>query len=192
MYDIEGCTDIVHAFLLRQTAAVGEYELIQLLDAEGVFAPVKNFSASLQLFHKHFLTMHCLYKLKQRLHPQYLDVGALSIRLHKTLQSNNCGSEISNSEADLSEYYLGLENLYSASDDSVNQLLQQFWQRFEIYQGADDAYQVLGLNIGASWREVKLAYRKQAQLNHPDKGGCPRRFAATQSAYQTLKQRLGV
>lgn len=51
------------------------------------------------------------------------------------------------------------------------------------------AYQLLGLESGCTWPEVKQAYRRRAQAEHPDKGGSPddNQFVEITKAYQLLK-----
>ncbi|WP_427018679.1 J domain-containing protein [Pseudarthrobacter sp. P1] len=47
-------------------------------------------------------------------------------------------------------------------------------------------YQVLGIQAGASEREIKLAYRKAARKAHPDHGGDAAHFRQVTEAYETL------
>ena len=49
-----------------------------------------------------------------------------------------------------------------------------------------DYYSILGINRDASQDDIKRAYRKQASVHHPDKGGDTRRFQEIQEAYATL------
>jgi DnaJ family protein A protein 2 len=51
---------------------------------------------------------------------------------------------------------------------------------------ADTLYKVLGVARGADADEIKKAYRKQALLSHPDKGGDPEKFKQVQKAYEIL------
>lgn len=47
-------------------------------------------------------------------------------------------------------------------------------------------YEALGLLKEATAEEIKAAYRKLAQMHHPDKGGNSDRFQEVQTAYDTL------
>lgn len=51
---------------------------------------------------------------------------------------------------------------------------------------AEDYYKILGLSKNASPDEIKRAYRRLAQLHHPDKGGDPQKFKEVNEAYQIL------
>ena len=59
--------------------------------------------------------------------------------------------------------------------------------------GARDPYQVLGLPRQASDKEVRSAYRRLAQLHHPDHNGgsleAARRFEEVQDAYAEIVRR---
>lgn len=47
-------------------------------------------------------------------------------------------------------------------------------------------YQVLGIPITATEREIKIAYRKAARITHPDHGGDPATFRRVTEAYEVL------
>lgn len=191
MYPFTDMIDHIHGYLRQQGAAVGEYEVIQALDSVDMFEHAKTFSPSLQLFHKHFVTMHCLYRLQQTLYPQRLDIGPLAIRLYPSVTDMAAGSAITDDVGELRSYYLDLSHLDEATEHSVAHLLKQFWQRFDAHTRSDDAFAALGLSHTASWEEVKQAYRQQVQQAHPDKGGSREQFARAHDAYQSLKHRFG-
>lgn len=56
-------------------------------------------------------------------------------------------------------------------------------------QAAVDAepYEILGIKPGASFLEVKAAYRRAAGVSHPDKGGNAWLFRQVQQAFETIK-----
>lgn len=49
-----------------------------------------------------------------------------------------------------------------------------------------DYYEILGVDKGASQKEIKKAYYKLAHKHHPDKGGDEEEFKKINEAYQTL------
>ena len=59
---------------------------------------------------------------------------------------------------------------------------QSFWAK-----GMDSILSILGLtDVPPSEKEVKAAYRKQAKIHHPDKGGNADAFRELQLAYEVL------
>jgi hypothetical protein len=59
--------------------------------------------------------------------------------------------------------------------------VENFWDK-----GIDSVLSVLGLaKFPNSEKEIKVAYRKQAKLHHPDIGGDPNKFREVQMAYET-------
>jgi hypothetical protein len=52
------------------------------------------------------------------------------------------------------------------------------------------AWQLLGLEAGASLAEVKTAFRRRAVLTHPDHGGDAEAFRELHRAYERLVKRL--
>lgn len=51
-------------------------------------------------------------------------------------------------------------------------------------------YKVLGIDAGASLGEIRKAYKQQALIHHPDKGGNAASFRLVHLAYGTLSSRL--
>jgi DNA-J related protein/DnaJ domain len=189
MYPIPQICKLLYTHLQQKKAPIKEYELIQLLDSHKFFAAAETLPISLQLFHKHFLTMHCLYRLQAQVFPQVLEISPLSILLHSGSEAET-GAELAEYSGLLSQFYLDLTQLEQATEDSVNDLLNHFWQRFDAHFQADDAFAVLGLTQTASWNEIKLAYRQRVQVLHPDKGGDKESFTQVLAAYENLKRRF--
>jgi len=52
--------------------------------------------------------------------------------------------------------------------------------------GHDDAWAVLGLDPGADRAAVRRAFRRVAQVTHPDRGGDPRAFRRAKAACEAL------
>ena len=53
-------------------------------------------------------------------------------------------------------------------------------------QGSSSHYQVLGIPVTATEKDIKVAYRKAARTAHPDHGGDPAAFRRVTLAYETL------
>jgi hypothetical protein len=53
-------------------------------------------------------------------------------------------------------------------------------------QGSSSHYQVLGIPVTATEKDIKVAYRKAARLAHPDHGGDPAAFRRVTLAYEIL------
>lgn len=193
MPDIIRMTACLYVFLQEQSSSVGEYELIQLLNEAGLFDPLVKMSSSLLLFNKHFLTMHCLYSLQEECsqNNQILIVSPLEIQILKS-KSLAQNQHLGFAHHKISQYYLDLNNLKEATEDTVEELLQSFWKKFTAWQSGGSAFEALGLTEKASWAEVQQAYRKKAQLEHPDKGGTAETFSEVREAYQILKKRFEV
>ena len=62
------------------------------------------------------------------------------------------------------------------------------WGTVEDLDG-DLHYKVLGVSVRASDAEIKTAYRNQARLHHPDKGGDAQKFGAVQAAWEVLSDK---
>lgn len=54
----------------------------------------------------------------------------------------------------------------------------------------DSLYEILGVDRRASDREIRQAYKRQALLHHPDKGGSAEIFRTVQLAFETLSSSL--
>lgn len=190
-YPIESMIASVRPFLKAQPSSVGEYAIIQHLSGEGFFNQTRSMSASLALFHKHFVTKHVLYLLQDRLRDEgySLRIGALAIELQPVEAEVNSQS-LSHSDQYLRDYYLDWWHLEVATDETVATLLRGFWRDFKVWQNSDQAYLALGLKTDATWPEVRRAYRQRIHTAHPDKGGQAADFAEIRDAYLSLKQKF--
>lgn len=189
MWDKSAIASATFTFLQARSAPVSEYELIQHLNQAGFFAAFEPEPFNLRLFKKHFVTRHCLYDLQQNLEPGWrLDLGLMEIHLHPLESAAAMGQELGQADARLRDFYGDLTHLEQADENSVDELLKQFWGRFYAWQSGAEAYAVLDLQPGAGWDEVELAYRRAAQRAHPDKGGSAEAFARLRRAYEMLKR----
>lgn len=179
-------------FLRQQNKPVGEYELIRYLTDSNHFASLSHESANLLLFHKHFITRHCLYSAQQEIAPEWaLRISMLEIQLEKASLAQYGDNRLATLDGELRRYYLDLTNLDQATEQTVDELLKNFWKRFSSYGDCAEARQILGIDESADWPEVLLAYRRKVRSAHPDMGGNTEEFRAVQSAFEILKNRFG-
>jgi len=167
-----------------------EYDLLRWLQQpqQGLFSPTA-LQETQSMFQAHFLLMHCLYSLRQQWANErsaLLDISALQIQKHPWPAHSQ--QQQPDQHDPLAAYYLDLQHLQT-SDDDIEQLLRNFWQR--LLQPADEAADLATLELQppTDAGEIRLQYRKLAMRHHPDRGGQPERFRDIQSAYQRLRQR---
>jgi hypothetical protein len=55
-------------------------------------------------------------------------------------------------------------------------------------QEMDMCYKILGLSPGSTWEEIEKAYRRKAQIHHPDKGGDEDAMRVLNDVYNRLKK----
>lgn len=186
---------------------ITEYALIemlkkppyQLFDEDALRDP-------LMLFKTHFILFHALYQLRQYWIEQnegVLEIHALGIKLnlfnerHLTQSNGGLGMTTLENPDPLATYYLDWGNFEEADRDTVDNLLNAFWQKMlkgdtgSYTQGdIEKAHDVLGLfqNEPVTLLQLKRAYKRALQFAHPDKGGTQQGAQAVIHAYQTLTQ----
>ena len=197
--------DILSTHKRQFINGISEYALIEILKKP----PYQVFDEDalrdpLMLFKTHFILFHALYQLRQCWIEQnegVLDIHALGIKLN--LFSESCLTQ-SNDEASvtaldnpdpLAEYYLDWGNFEEADRDTVDTLLNAFWQKMlradSGSHGQDEikkAHDVLGLsqNEPVTLVSLKRVYKRTLQSAHPDKGGTQQEAQAVIHAYQVL------
>jgi len=176
----------VETLLDEYPGGVKEYDLMRRLDETGVFRALEaEAGSSLLLFQKHFILFHVLYAInRQRVADKRgaLQISPLLIRPLEYVEADTQMGEVDH----LSEYYLDIENLVSATEESVNELLDVFWLKFSRQEKRADALGVLGLNDPVSDGEIIKRYRKLASVHHPDRGGDKDKIQAINEAYALL------
>ena len=186
---------------------ITEYALIEMLKKP----PYELFDEDalrdpLMLFKTHFVLFHALYQLRQYWIEQsegVLEIHALGIKLNlfDESQLTQSNGELSTTALDnpdpLTEYYLDWGNFEDADRDTVDTLLNAFWQKMlkgdtGSYKEGDieKAHDVLGLSQDepVTLLQLKRAYKRVLQFAHPDKGGTQQDAQAAIHAYQTLIQ----
>lgn len=191
VFDANAIKQCLLANLRQFPEGVGEYELIKDLEQRGLFDHLAWHKSGLCLFQKHFITMHCLYLLRGDYPGDFWQISPLKIRYRPAGDIQGAPQRSSpelSSDRFLEELYLDLSQLNQATEATVDDLMRNFWRRFDDWKNADGALAVLGLKAGSSWQDIQRAYRRQAQLVHPDKGGDAIQFAALQQAFESLKR----
>ena len=177
--------------ILRQAnQALGEYDIIQQLEQQGVQFPVaQHDSYQMTMFKKHFMTMNALYQLQQDLYEDgyFLCITVLEISLHLINETTDTTSLADAGEARVRDYYLDWSQFDNTSQQDVENLLTSFWKRYFAVDKQMAALEVLGLEESCSWQEVQMRYRQLAHKHHPDKGGDHGRFIEVREAFEVLR-----
>lgn len=171
---------------LQDQAHCTEHELIKLVQ-HAELEPFCQFDLkqSKALFNAHFLLKHCLYRLQEqgmREREFVLEITSVSI---KRLPYHSGAYALRPSDP-LRAYYLNIDHYFETSEDDVNQLLGDFWQRYLLQNDAQAALKTLELSPEADYAAVKQSYRRLAQKSHPDKGGTPSEFVKINAAKEIL------
>ena len=163
-----------------------EYELLGRLTTQGFFDALdSDIGVSLLLFQKHFLIFHVLHSINQ----QRIDdkQGALRITTLMIKRLDYVDADTQLGEVDpLAAYYLDMDNLAQATEENVNELLDNFWELYLKYDKRGGALSVLDLQDPVTDKEIVARYRKLASLHHPDKGGEKDKIQAINEAYAIL------
>ena len=183
--------------------ALSLFDLIKHIEALGLmfFDDTEATSNELLLFRKNFIVMNALYQIQADINRSgySLYISSLKILLYSDVPSINTLSLIDIEEStrvdeSLSAYYLNWENYDSASQLTVDQLLNSFWTKYQKYNQLDSnqdkrscALQILGVESAASWNDIQQAYRQKVALCHPDRGGTSHQFIEIREAFQFLK-----
>lgn len=156
--------------------------------------------ALLALYQKQFITQAALCELyfeyaSEEGQAQELCFTAISVYLRDMnvkaeVQAEGCEYNIQESQhySPNVDFYLNFENFYLATVDSVQTLLQSFWQKYDSFIAQEPALSILGLEQGASWSDIQQQYRRLARQHHPDKGGDPKVFVEIRQAFESLKR----
>lgn len=167
---------------------ISEYDLLQQVKPE-LIECLPDTSGTLSLFQQHFALMHCLYCLREELTKDLdatLEISPLKIQWREIVNQNT-KAMAEQSDGELKNYYLDWNNFTTTQAQDVELMLSQFWRAYARYLSRDDAWEVLGLNIGASQQTITTRYRELAARHHPDKGGDQETFVKVRAAYEVLR-----
>jgi hypothetical protein len=191
--------DLLTVILNDNVEGITEHELLKLLQQE----PYEFFSEDalrdpLILFQTHFLLFHCLYILKQRWHlskQAELEISALKIikRPYSYSLKQNADSPakpLANTDP-LAQYYLDWSHFSKTGSEEVEELLNSFWRKVFTPQDDESIQQsltIMEFDNPIPTVQLKVQYRRLAQLHHPDRGGDSEHFKKICQAFQQLKQ----
>jgi len=194
----------IQCILEAATASLSEYELISQLQEQEWLARIDS-ANTVSLYSAHFLVYNALFQLHAYYleRHQYLTISALTISLDTGLSCDGAEPQSKNLEADnrynqadiasLRDYYLDWDNLENATKDSVDELLNGFWDRLVSNDDYSDALAVLQLSHdgeAVDYRQVKTAYQRLAMKYHPDRGGDVEQFQRINWAFGVLRRAL--
>jgi len=178
--------------LLDEGAPLSEYQLIQRLKQQDLVA--SDYSASpLSLFRVHFCVFNALYQIQARRarNGQALVISPLTIYL-RSLEAEE-GAALAELEAQpLRAFYLDWTHYHQATEETVVELLSDFWRRYGRRGQVDqrrrrEALAELGLEDPVTLAEIKYRYRRLAMAHHPDRGGSGERLRAINAALAVLE-----
>ncbi len=151
-------------------------------------------SADLQLFQRHFVLYHLLFRLQHSLFKQAQ--GYLRIDLAKVQYLPQTTAPESLQDASRREYYLNWHHYYQMTEQLLDAQLNAFWHYASTQRPVIDnmptktAENILSLSAGYNLAQLKKAYRSKALQLHPDRGGDQQQFIALRQAYQQLLQQF--
>ena len=163
------------------------------------FSRNATFFDNLDLFQKHFLLFHALYKLNDQLQAAQegmLIIEALNIQFLPAEQGQqnrandpkyNLHLELANNDP-LRGYYLDINNLHDTSSEDVTNLLDSFWLNIGDNSEKIAALTLLELQEPCDLVMIKKRYRQLLAKYHPDKGGCVETTKALNDAMSVLKR----
>lgn len=169
-------------------AAFGIHHLLTELSGHPCFEGLAD-SNELGLFKKNFMMMNALYQLQQSLWQEeqlQLNIEPLNVHLAPRAPQSTGNSALSSADP-MQEYYLDWRHYFETTQEDVEALLNQFWQRCDGGDKKTRALECLGLGVEAGVEEIKLRYQQLASQHHPDKGGDTARFIAIREAYEILR-----
>ena len=172
-----------------------EFSLIQALKTRGLVDPEYSRS-SLELFRVHFLVFNALYSLQPELLEEgwCLEISSLKLHLRPLTEGKEAWALVQGSDSALRDFYLDWEQYRAATQESVEDLLADFWQRMQNPARLNpdsrrQALEQLGLKDPVSPEAIKRQYRRLAMRHHPDRGGSEAELQKINAAMAVLDGR---
>lgn len=178
----------LEALLKAHPQGLTEYQvLLHLAEIEVPGFKDRPAGDTLNLFRRHFLLFHCLYRLRDQLladQQLWLEIHCLKIVLQPAMAKHG-GRHVRPTDK-LRAYYLDLKNFEDTDREDVENMLNGFWKGYHNDAFREDALSVLGLQEGACRLTIKQRYRELALQHHPDRGGEPETFQRIAKAANVL------
>jgi hypothetical protein len=177
------------AQLLADDPVYKLHELMQRLASQGCL-PDWETTAEIQLFRTNFLLMNGLYQLQQQLQEcgTWLHVAPLALHLVPISVGNSWLQQ-----ADpLRDYYLDWRNCFVTTQQDIETLLHDFWQRYSTQPALSaqmrcQALATLGLTDTATYPMIRQRWKQLALQHHPDRQGDALQFMAIRLAWEQLR-----
>ncbi|WP_375749858.1 DNA-J related domain-containing protein [Vibrio sp. HN007] len=169
------------------------HEIMSKLSEAGLL-PKLDANQEKDLFKRNFLIMNALYQLQSLLsESEYLQVQSMDIRL---IEAEVYTENKIDKHDPLKSYYTDWNN-YETSEQEIQQLFDDFWDRYTRYISLAttnysrlEALSVFGLSPDASYLEIKKKWREMALKWHPDReDGCEKQFRSYCEAWAVLREK---
>ena len=169
---------------LKPNIQISEFDLLKAL---GPLTETED-DSNLDLFKRHFLLYHTLYKLQIEMFEQnqgHLDVNVLGLKWYPF--TSDPSSQLAEPvDEKLRNYYLDITNLNSETEESIESLLDDFWLKYVSSSQVPWALEELSLEAGADISCIKKAYKILSLQHHPDRGGSTEKLQNINKAYEIL------
>ncbi len=183
---------LLESLLATHPSGLREHDLMRALARRQVppFAGEGAGNDPLDLFQRHFVLRHLLYRLRDRRLASGrgdVELDTLGARL---TPHPGCAPGALTPPEPLRAYYLDPAELAAVDATDVAALLADFWRRYRQHEQRDWAWAVLELAPGTDAATVRRQYRRLASRWHPDRGGDGTRFARINTAFAVVSGRL--
>ncbi len=177
----------IYKILLQTPTGITEYDLIRKLE-EIQCIEHGNWGNELELFQRHFIVFHTLYRIKSYLQTKKkksLQINCMEIKILPWMEfdTNNLAEYDT-----MQNYYLEPNNLFETSEKDVQDMLGDFWKRFKMYNQKEEAFEILGAKQEMSLEDIKSRYRELIKENHPDRGGDGTKIGIFNEAMKAIEE----
>lgn len=179
---------VLLTWLKQQPLELNEFLLIKKLQKENYEGfPNVSLTDTMALFKMHFILHHALYRLQQRLLVEQnycLNINAIKIQLFPYH-----AGQIAISEYDvMRDYYLNWDNFEKMTGEKLENLLNNFWQKFYAKNEYQQALAILELKEPTNYELIKKRYRILVGQHHPDRGGDKEKLQQINQAMEILEK----